>query len=46
MHINTRRFEIEVSRNSLYLRMTALGRTFATFRDWTGQGLSATDWTK
>lgn len=46
MFFNSHRFEIEINRDSLYLRITAFGWTFATFRDFAGRGLSATDWTK
>lgn len=46
MLINTKRFEIEINRDSLYLRVSAFGRTFATFRDLAGRGLTATNWIK
>lgn len=44
MFIKTKRFEFEISRRDLYLRVAAFGWTFATFRDFSGQGLNATDW--
>lgn len=44
MNFNTKRFEIELHRDSLWLRVSAFGRTFQTFRDFSGNGLSATDW--
>lgn len=46
MFFKTARFEIEISRYDLYLRVRLFGRTFATFRDWSGQGLSSSDVTK
>ncbi|MBB5576694.1 MULTISPECIES: hypothetical protein [Rhizobium] len=46
MFIKTKRFEFEISRHDLYLRVAAFGWTFATFRDFSGQGLSTTDWTR
>lgn len=44
MHIATKRFELEIHRDSLYLRASAFGKMCATFLDWSGSGLSATDW--
>lgn len=44
MHFNTRRLEIELHRDGLWVRLSFFGRTFQTFRDFSGQGLSATDW--
>ncbi|NTH13567.1 hypothetical protein G6L94_16610 [Agrobacterium rhizogenes] len=46
MHIATKRFELEIHRDSLWLRLTLFGRTFDTFSDFAGRGLSATSWTK
>ena len=46
MHFNTKRLEIELHRDSLWLRASFFGRTFQTFRDFSGAGLSATDWIK
>ncbi|MCS3739320.1 hypothetical protein [Rhizobium sp. BK661] len=46
MHINTKRFELEIHRDSIWVRVSLFGRTFQTFRDFSGQGLSATNWIK
>ncbi len=46
MHIQTKRIDFEISRSSLYFRVTAFGWTFGTFQDFSGQGLSATNWVK
>ncbi len=42
--INAWGFEIEINRDGLQLRVAAFGRTYATFRDFAGLGLTATDW--
>jgi hypothetical protein len=46
MHVNIGSFELEVSRQSLFLGIN-LGRhwRYQTFRDWSGQGLTTEDWT-
>jgi hypothetical protein len=41
MHLNTKRLEIELHRDSLWFRLSFFGRTFQTFRDFSGQGLNA-----
>lgn len=46
MHLITKRFEIELYRDSLWLRLSFFGRTFQTFRDFSGNGMSATNWLK
>jgi len=46
MHINTKRFELEIHRDSIWLRVSLFGRTFQTFRDFSGNGLSTTNWIK
>ncbi|NEJ96247.1 MULTISPECIES: hypothetical protein [Rhizobium] len=46
MHINSKRIEIELYRDSLWLRLSFFGWTFQTFRDFSGRGTSATDWIK
>lgn len=46
MHFNTKRLELELHRDSLWFRLSFFGRTFQTFRDFSGQGLSATNWIK
>lgn len=45
MLIKTKNFEIELSRSSLFLGVN-LGKRwrYQTYRDWTGRGLSASDW--
>jgi hypothetical protein len=44
MLVRTKRFEIEITRTSLFFRAAVFGRTFETFRDLSGQGLSQTSW--
>ncbi len=46
MHFKTERLELEFHRDSLWLRFSFFGRTFQTFRDFAGRGLSATEWLK
>jgi len=46
MHFNSKRLELELHRDSLWLRLSIFGRTFQTFWDFSGQGLSATNWLK
>ena len=43
MHFNTKRVELELHRDSLWLRLSFFGRTFETFRDFAGRGLSVTN---
>ena len=44
MLIKTRRFELDMCRAYLFLRVNLKAGRWETFRDWTGQGLSATSW--
>jgi hypothetical protein len=46
MHFNSKRVELELHRDSLWLRLSFFGRTFQTFRDFAGRGLSTTNWIK
>jgi hypothetical protein len=39
MHIKTHRFDVELTRSSLFVRIELkAGRRWETFRDWFGQG--------
>jgi hypothetical protein len=46
MHFNSKRIEIELHRDSLWLRLTFFGRSFQTFKDFSGKGMSVTEWIK
>lgn len=45
MHFKTTNIEIELSRSSLFFGVN-LGKRwrYQTYRDWTGNGLTASDW--
>ncbi|MGY5806374.1 hypothetical protein ACXHXG_01580 [Rhizobium sp. LEGMi198b] len=45
-HFRTKRVEFEIASYGIYLSLAAFRRTFVAFRDFSGQGLSTTDWNR